>query len=46
MPEVYATGPRGQKYYSKRAYQNARAGYELTAARRNRQVYRSFRRGR
>lgn len=36
MPEVYATGPRGQKYYSKRAYQNARQGYQLTADRRRR----------
>lgn len=41
MAEVYATGPNGQKYFSKRAYQNARTGYELTAARRRKRAFRS-----
>lgn len=34
MAEVYATGPSGQRYRTKREYQNARTGYQLTADRR------------
>lgn len=43
MPEVYATGPGGQRYRTKKQYQNARRGYELSAAKRNTQVYRNIR---
>lgn len=45
MPEVYATGPNGQRYYSRREYNNARTGYQLTADRRRARVNRSIRRG-
>lgn len=34
MPEVYATGPNGQRYRTRRDYLNARTGYRLTADRR------------
>lgn len=34
MAEVYATGPNGQRYKTKREYQNARTGFQLTADRR------------
>lgn len=37
MAEVFATGPAGQRYYSRRQYQNARIGYQLSADRRRRQ---------
>lgn len=36
MAEVYATGPSGQRYRTRREYVNARTGYQLTAARRHR----------
>ncbi len=39
MAEVYATGPAGQRYLTRREYENARTGYELAAAARNIRVY-------
>ena len=39
MAEVFATGPNGQRYYSRRQYNNARTGYQLAAAARNIRVY-------
>ncbi|MBO7263890.1 MAG: hypothetical protein J6U93_05150 [Alistipes sp.] len=43
MAEVFATGPAGQRYYSRRQYNNARTGYELAAAGRNARVNRPLR---